>query len=105
MSRHVLISTRTPLTGSDGERDSRRDGAPVFQPALPLRGVTYVFGGATFDNKFQPALPLRGVTAKKEGCPMIDFISTRTPLTGSDPEPMRTLTSTCDFNPHSPYGE
>ena len=105
MSRHVLISTRTPLTGSDGERDSRRDGAPVFQPALPLRGVTYVFGGATFDNKFQPALPLRGVTAKKEGCPLIHVISTRTPLTGSDTSSRSSARSTANFNPHSPYGE
>ena len=33
-----------------------------FQPALPLRGVTYLTDASSAMIGFQPALPLRGVT-------------------------------------------
>ena len=34
----------------------------IFQPALPLRGVTLFTVKADVEYPFQPALPLRGVT-------------------------------------------
>ena len=54
-----------------------------FQPALPMRGVTGFKASPLLANLFQPALPMRGVTG---GNPV--FVST-----------------TINFNPHSPCGE
>ena len=58
----------------------RTDG---FQPALPLRGVTFFIG------------PRRGPGR----------ISTRTPLAGSDMPFQPSTNVYIDFNPHSPCGE
>ena len=33
-----------------------------FQPALPMRGVTFVEELGGIEEVFQPALPMRGVT-------------------------------------------
>ena len=35
----------------------------VFQPALPMRGVTLFASAPPILDEFQPALPMRGVTA------------------------------------------
>ena len=82
----VRISTRTPHAGSDEGKLTSSGKVKVFQPALPMRGVTRQVGGerlrrlistrtphAGSDTKsvatandeweFQPALPMRGVTA------------------------------------------
>ena len=57
----------------------------VFQPALPLRGVTANYGREVVQAVFQPALPLRGVTwTTSVPCTILPVISTRTPLAGSD---------------------
>ena len=54
----------------------------IFQPALPMRGVTYLAGLSFNISIFQPALPMRGVTSTW------------------------TCISACrNFNPHSPCGE
>ncbi len=34
----------------------------LFQPALPMRGVTFMYLRRTEEELFQPALPMRGVT-------------------------------------------
>ena len=41
VTAHLLnISTRTPHAGSDASRVDGAVGARLFQPALPMRGVT-----------------------------------------------------------------
>ena len=36
----------------------------LFQPTLPVRGVTVMGDGAKTAKEFQPTLPVRGVTLK-----------------------------------------
>ena len=55
----------------------------VFQPALPMRGVTVRTAFHRMNFQFQPALPMRGVTVS----------------------PCRLPISLTNFNPHSPCGE
>ena len=55
---HRKISTRTPLAGSDALTVNARAYAVIFQPALPLRGVTP--GGRSFPRRnrnFNPHSP------------------------------------------------
>ena len=55
-----------------------------FQPVLPMRGVT---GFSAHDEDillFQPALPMRGVTFDVDRLASSRDISTRTPHAGSD---------------------
>ena len=57
----------------------------LFQPALPMRGVTFsglLLGGVLV--LFQPALPMRGVTVSLGHRLTSLTISTRTPHAGSD---------------------
>mgnify|MGYP000082937102 CR=1 FL=1 len=54
---------------------------------------------------FQPALPMRGVTVVGLQLAMAGEISTRTPHAGSDTLNSRTYVDRFDFNPHSPCGE
>ena len=77
----------------------------VFQPALPMRGVTE--GGIRFPPSFpfQPALPMRGVTGGVDIRPLEGLISTRTPHAGSDAGTAKSLGYKPYFNPHSPCGE
>ena len=58
-------------------------GLIVFQPALPMRGVTKLPLRLFVLFRFQPALPMRGVT----------------------PRMGRTFYGKAHFNPHSPCGE
>ena len=37
-------------------------GDAIFQPTLPVRGVTASFNGRRYEFRFQPTLPVRGVT-------------------------------------------
>ena len=77
------ISTRTPHAGSDENFALRMEIARLFQPALPMRGVTRTMRDAR-----------------------ITFpISTRTPHAGSDRAPLVLPDVQPDFNPHSPCGE
>ena len=79
----LLISTRTPHAGSDVDDLSHISEHCQFQPALPMRGVTYHFAA--------------GDSAKQ--------ISTRTPHAGSDNYNAQIEQYRQDFNPHSPCGE
>ena len=79
----------------------------IFQPALPMRGVTFAALTLSFTSvPFQPALPMRGVTnGITVGTPVQLFISTRTPHAGSDPGDVVMDPHRPHFNPHSPCGE
>ena len=99
----------------------------LFQPALPMRGVTKYSCIDFRKDVFQPALPMRGVTIHIDNCTLNKKISTRTPHAGSDwrflaaLRLLRISTRTphagsdkmarfphieqSDFNPHSPCGE
>ena len=59
---HGFISTRTPHTGSDDCYTPADVYECVFQPALPMRGVTAMVDTLAIALSFQPALPMRGVT-------------------------------------------
>ena len=56
----------------------------IFQPALPMRGVTCKHGMKPGLSLFQPALPMRGVTRMEQRLAFDGEISTRTPHAGSD---------------------
>ena len=61
------------------------DASPgIFQPALPMRGVTSHMVLSIPVIKFQPALPMRGVTEAGRHAGSRHGISTRTPHAGSD---------------------
>ena len=77
----------------------------IFQPALPMRGVTMTKLTRGFTFLFQPALPMRGVTAGDDGRCVTGHISTRTPHAGSDYDGHPQILLGCNFNPHSPCGE
>ena len=57
------------------------------------------------DAVFQPALPMRGVTREHGAQQVIALISTRTPHAGSDEDDRRKHRACAYFNPHSPCGE
>ena len=63
---------------------SSRRSSLKFQPALPMRGVTYVRRKYYVHSVFQPALPMRGVTQFPVCRGVRACISTRTPHAGSD---------------------
>ena len=56
----------------------------LFQPALPMRGVTERYNDVDVLILFQPALPMRGVTLRGYASLRYILISTRTPHAGSD---------------------
>ena len=79
------ISTRTPLAGSD-EEDAMIDKiCKIFQPALPLRGVTEPPVPGEMQLSFQPALPLRGVTTGEVGASSAVPFQPALPLRGVTP--------------------
>ena len=61
------ISTRTPHAGSDPNMKAADSPIVIFQPALPMRGVTVKNEGIDPGSLFQPALPMRGVTCGGAG--------------------------------------
>ena len=65
--------------------------------------MTKLTRGFTF--LFQPALPMRGVTAGDDGRCVTGHISTHTPHAGSDVVASAVEPLKDDFNPHSPCGE
>ena len=82
------------------------DTVRVFQPALPMRGVTYdLKAGFVYVSSFQPALPMRGVTVHPIDDRFVVRISTRTPHAGSDITCRSSTGPSMYFNPHSPCGE
>ena len=76
-----------------------------FQPALPMRGVTIGIGSLKGIGEFQPALPMRGVTVHDDTMAVVIGISTRTPHAGSDGAGGGSSAPSPHFNPHSPCGE
>ena len=122
------ISTRTPHAGSDSLLDAPASTLMRFQPALPMRGVTPVFGRKGEDSIISTRTPHAGSDEAHALFPGGGRISTRTPHAGSDAAPARASCSrlsistrtphagsdsACSsdrrplgyFNPHSPCGE
>ena len=100
----VIFQPALPMRGVTSP--SSDDRATVsFQPALPMRGVTMTKLTRGFTFLFQPALPMRGVTAGDDGRCVTGHISTRTPHAGSDVTPHAVAEDGANFNPHSPCGE
>ena len=58
-----------------------------------------------YSKLFQPALPMRGVTIVYLELRVLFLISTRTPHAGSDFQDRKRRYYTIHFNPHSPCGE
>ena len=89
----VEASVFQPALPMRGVTKSRRRSNSIgrFQPALPMRGVTgrEVSRGALVG--FQPALPMRGVTHVPAARALGGCISTRTPHAGSDRNIMRKI--------------
>ena len=56
------ISTHTPRAGSDFRSFQAQGFSILFQPTLPVRGVTSPVSVREGNAKFQPTLPVRGVT-------------------------------------------
>ena len=100
----VIFQPALPMRGVTSP--SSDDRATVsFQPALPMRGVTMTKLTRGFTFLFQPALPMRGVTAGDDGRCVTGHISTRTPHAGSDGGGYFVGRRRTYFNPHSPCGE
>ena len=80
-------------------------GDAIFQPTLPVRGVTTNLLKREREKKFQPTLPVRGVTRSCSAATGTSRISTHTPRAGSDLHYRRIFANYKYFNPHSPCGE
>ena len=96
-----LFQPALPMRGVTKSR-RRSNSIGRFQPALPMRGVTC--DCMTYSNcvLFQPALPMRGVTAATvDGIARI-LISTRTPHAGSDAKLTRYSRAEDVFQPALP---
>ena len=70
-----------------------------------MRGVTNASAAVYVEGEFQPALPMRGVTYDFVVTIADKLISTRTPHAGSDRDVGICRCGYHDFNPHSPCGE
>ena len=77
----------------------------LFQPTLPVRGVTKMYTNPWSAFNFQPTLPVRGVTRHGRLDGQVCSISTHTPRAGSDGVSVFVAHPDTDFNPHSPCGE
>ena len=54
----------------------------IFQPALPMRGVTYIRRKYYGHSVFQPALPMRGVTQPVQVAYQLDKFQPALPMRG-----------------------
>ena len=98
------ISTRTPHAGSDITAKFKAT-MNIFQPALPMRGVTVFAPVLRVDIGISTRTPHAGSDAGGADERGRFPISTRTPHAGSD-RPTSTRSSIPrNFNPHSPCGE
>ena len=119
-----FISTRTPHAGSDVSSRLYLALAALFQPALPMRGVTQRIARREIRDAistrtphagsdqaslrgcerglFQPALPMRGVTIVLHVLSVGQRISTRTPHAGSDPDAEH-LRQGCAISTRTPH--
>ena len=75
----------------------------VFQPALPMRGVTRRARRKIKRLQFQPALPMRGVTNLTDNIGGFFSISTRTPHAGSDRLQQRELLGVDEISTRTPH--
>ena len=85
VTAHLLNnSTRTPHAGSDASGEGAWSYAPLFQPALPMRGVTkagvLVFKALCISTR----TPHAGSDSRLRRVAHALLISTRTPHAGSD---------------------
>ena len=103
------------------------DAQNVFQPALPMRGVTSRLrriahallistrtphagsdDAVNVDSeaiKISTRTPHAGSDPRPRACRNRDYISTRTPHAGSDKNTLASTLEKTYFNPHSPCGE
>ena len=77
----------------------------VFQPALPMRGVTVTQNKDDIAGLFQPALPMRGVTKLTRYSRAEDVFQPALPMRGVTLRALMALLALAYFNPHSPCGE
>ena len=77
----------------------------VFQPALPMRGVTLGGDGRLVELLISTRTPHAGSDATLTPIFPTPPISTRTPHAGSDTLTVTATSIQDDFNPHSPCGE
>ena len=98
----TCISTRTPHAGSDADAVAQFVGV-VISTRTPHAGsdVDGLCKAARHDL-FQPALPMRGVTANERNGGVPGAISTRTPHAGSDREQLHHLERHRGFQPALP---
>ena len=80
----LLISTRTPHAGSDVDDLSHISEHCQFQPALPMRGVTYHFAAGDSAKQISTRTPHAGSDRTVRRFHLHGTISTRTPHAGSD---------------------
>ena len=80
-------------------------GIIMYQPTLPVRGVTRRNDLVVMRYEFQPTLPVRGVTRRHRLLVPQRMISTHTPRAGSDSAVMAWSTPTFLFQPTLPCGE
>ena len=77
----------------------------LFQPALPMRGVTPRFQAIGDTRQFQPVHPMRGVTGFSAHDEDILLFQPALPMRGVTRLPRTMLCRYAHFNPHSPCGE
>ena len=77
----------------------------VFQPALPMRGVTALLALRAVGYRISTRTPHAGSDLARVLRRERILISTRTPHAGSDVARPAFLRFHVDFNPHSPCGE
>ena len=77
----------------------------LFQPALPMRGVTPRFQAIGDTRQFQPVLPMRGVTGFSAHDEDILLFQPALPMRGVTNCPACSQRRSTYFNPHSPCGE
>ena len=99
------ISTRTPHAGSDITAKFKAT-MNIFQPALPMRGVTVFAPVLRVDIGISTRTPHAGSDVYRADRLALGFlISTRTPHAGSDAALSSLQIKCIHFNPHSPCGE
>ena len=77
----------------------------LFQPALPMRGVTRPSDMSILSVLISTRTPHAGSDAFSWNWAGAARISTRTPHAGSDPGQLAQRSVYWNFNPHSPCGE
>ena len=80
----VEISTHTPHAGSDDNKAPKKDGTVLFQPTLPMRGVTRERSSCRTRGNISTHTPHAGSDRVVALRVLRREISTHTPHAGSD---------------------